>query len=100
MARVTELERLLTRISGLSGPVKDITPVSIIANSSQSNKVLIQKRIYPYFHLVTPFPSPGESMSSYFESQAKLNMTFISIFRSTFQQEASLTRSKREDLIS
>ena len=53
MARVTELERLLTQISGLSGPVKDITRVSIIANSSQSNEVLNQKRIHPYFHLVT-----------------------------------------------
>ena len=41
MARVNELERLLTQISGLSGPVKDLTQVSIIANSSQSNKVLI-----------------------------------------------------------
>ena len=53
MVRVTELGRLLTRISGLLGPVKDITRVSIIANSSQSNEVLIRKRIYPYFHLVT-----------------------------------------------
>ena len=53
MVRVTELERLLTRISGLSGPVKDITRVSIIANSSQSNEVLNRKRIHPYFHLVT-----------------------------------------------
>ena len=53
MARVTELGRLLTRISGLLGPVKDITRVSVIANSSQSNEVLIRKRIYPYFHLVT-----------------------------------------------
>ena len=60
MARVTELERLLTRISGLSGPVKDITRVSIIANSSQSNEVLNQKRIHPYFHLVTPSPHLGK----------------------------------------
>ena len=60
MVRVTELERLLTRISDLSGPVKDITRVSIIANSSQSNEVLNQKRIHPYFHLVTPSPHPGK----------------------------------------
>ena len=53
MARVTELERLLTQISGLLGPVKDITRVSVIANSSQSNEVLNRKRIHPYFHLVT-----------------------------------------------
>ena len=53
MARVTKLGRLLTRISGLLGPVKDITRVSVITNSSQSNEVPIQKRIYPYFHLVT-----------------------------------------------
>ena len=60
MVQVTELGRLLTRISGLLGPVKDITRVSIIANSSQSNEVLIRKRIYPYFHLVTPSPHPGK----------------------------------------
>ena len=53
MARVTELERLLTQIRGLSGPVKDITRVSIIANSSKNNEVLNRKRIHPYFHLVT-----------------------------------------------
>ena len=88
MARVTELERLLTRISGLSGPVKDITRVSIIANSSQSNEVLNQKKDTPLFPPCYTLPPSGESMSSYFESHAKLNMTFISIFRSTFQQEA------------
>ena len=60
MARVTELGRLLTRISGLLGPVKDITRVSVITHSSQSNEVPIQKRIYPYFHLVTPSPHPGK----------------------------------------
>ena len=86
MVQVTELERLLTRISDLLGPVKDVTRVSIIANSSQSNEVLNQKRIYPISTLLHP-PPPGESMSLYFESQAKLDMTFISFFRSTFQQE-------------
>ena len=60
MAQVTKLERLLTQSSGLLGPVKGLTRVNIIANSSQSNEVLKQKEYTPISTLLHPPPARGK----------------------------------------
>ena len=60
MVWATKLERILTRIMGFSGPVENLTQVSVCTNLSQSNEVLNEKEYTPISTLLHPPPTRGK----------------------------------------